>query len=122
MIDFEKEKRIIENINNNMNEIKALFNYNNINMIDNYSNKTRILNDIILNIEYLKEIKNDIENEENKRTCSECGKEMKQGYCIENGIEYYCSDECLHKNMTQEEYLELYDDGNGDSYWTEWEN
>lgn len=61
------------------------------------------------------------EKEENKRTCSECGKEMTQGYCIENGMEYYCSDECLHKNMTQDEYLELYDDGNGDSYWTDWE-
>lgn len=55
------------------------------------------------------------------RTCSECGKEMIEGYCIENGLEYYCSDECLHKNITEEEYLKLYDNGNGDSYWTEWE-
>ena len=55
------------------------------------------------------------------RTCNECGKEMTEGYCIENGAEYYCSDECLHKNITEEEYLKLYDNGNGDSYWTEWE-
>lgn len=55
------------------------------------------------------------------RTCSECGKEMAEGYCIENGTEYYCSDECLHKNITEEEYLKLYDNGNGNSYWTEWE-
>ena len=55
-----------------------------------------------------------------KRICSECGREMTQGYCIENGLEYYCTNECLHKNMTQEEYLELYDDGNGDSYYTDW--
>jgi hypothetical protein len=55
-----------------------------------------------------------------KRICSECGREMIEGYCIENGLEYYCSDECLHKNMTQEEYLELYNDGEGDSYYTEW--
>jgi hypothetical protein len=55
-----------------------------------------------------------------KRICSECGREMIEGYCIENGLDYYCSDECLHKNMTQEEYLELYDDGKGDSYYTEW--
>lgn len=60
MIDFEKEKRIINLINSNMNEIKALFIYNDIDMINNYSNKTRILNDIELNIKYLKEIKNDI--------------------------------------------------------------
>lgn len=80
------------------------------------------LSSIIDELEF-EEIKKIIEeNEENKRTCSECGKEMTQGHCIENGMEYYCSDECLHKNMTQEEYLELYDDGNGDSYWTEWED
>lgn len=62
------------------------------------------------------------QKEENKRTCSECGKEMTQGYCIENGMEYYCSDECLHKHYTEKEFEELYDDGNGDSYWTEWED
>lgn len=56
-----------------------------------------------------------------KRTCTECGKEMTKGYCIENGIEYYCSEECLHKNISEEEFNELYDKGNGDSYWTEWE-
>ena len=55
-----------------------------------------------------------------KRICSECGREMIEGYCIENGLDYYCSDECLHKNMTEEEYLELYNDGEGDSYYTEW--
>lgn len=60
--------------------------------------------------------------EEQTRICSECGEHMQKGYVIENGVEYYCSEECLHKNMTEEEYLELYDDGNGDTYWTEWEN
>lgn len=60
-------------------------------------------------------------HEEYKRYCNECGKEMNKGYCIENGIEYYCSDECLHKNISEEEFEELYDNGNGDSYWTMWE-
>ena len=55
------------------------------------------------------------------RRCSECGELMTEGYCIENGMAYYCSEKCLHKNMTEEEYLELYDDGEGDTYWTEWE-
>lgn len=55
------------------------------------------------------------------RTCSHCGNGMREGYCIEGGQAYYCSDECLHANMTQEEYLNLYDEGNGDSYYTEWE-
>lgn len=61
-----------------------------------------------------------VEKEE-PRTCSECGKDMTEGYCIENGLEYYCSDECLHKHYTDDEYNELYDNGYGDSYYTEWE-
>lgn len=61
------------------------------------------------------------EEEEELRECSECGKEMTEGYCIDNGLEYYCSEECLHKHYTEEEYLEMYDNGNGDSYWTMWE-
>jgi hypothetical protein len=45
---------------------------------------------------------------------------MNEGYVIESR-EWYCSDECLHKHVTPEEFLELYDDGDGDSYYTEWE-
>ena len=56
----------------------------------------------------------------NFRVCSECGGVMTEGYCIDNGTEYYCSDECLHKHMTQEEFDALYDDGRGDSYYTSW--
>ena len=55
---------------------------------------------------------------EHSRCCSECGKPMYEGFCIENGAEYYCSEECLHKNISEEEYTKLYDDGKGDSYWT----
>lgn len=57
---------------------------------------------------------------EHVRCCSECGKPMYEGFCIENGAEYYCSEECLHKNLSEEEYNNLYDDGRGDSYWTSW--
>lgn len=67
-------------------------------------------------------IEQEIETDDEKRRCSECKKEMSEGYCIENGEEYYCSDECLHKHYTESEYLEMYDDGNGDSYWTQWED
>ena len=56
------------------------------------------------------------------RYCSECGKPMREGYCIDNGLEYYCSDECLHKHYTEEEWLDMYDDGNSDNYWTQWED
>ena len=54
------------------------------------------------------------------RECTACGKGMNEGYCIEGGIEYYCSDACLHTEITHEEYMELYADGEGDSYWTDW--
>lgn len=52
------------------------------------------------------------------RVCSECNQPMLDGYVIEGGLFYYCSETCLRKNMTEEEYLDLYDDGEGDSYWT----
>jgi len=52
--------------------------------------------------------------------CNACGKGMNEGYCIEGGMEYYCSDACLHTEITHEEYMELYADGEGDSYWTTW--
>lgn len=55
------------------------------------------------------------------RKCTHCSTPMSEGYCIENGCEYYCSDECLHEHYTEEEYLSMYDNGEGDSYWTEWE-
>ena len=54
------------------------------------------------------------------RECNACGKGMNEGYCIEGGMEYYCSDACLHTEITHEEYMELYADGEGDSYWTTW--
>lgn len=54
------------------------------------------------------------------RECTACGKGMNEGYCIEGGIEYYCSDECLHTEVTPAEWDELYADGEGDSYYTDW--
>lgn len=42
------------------------------------------------------------------RVCDECGKIMVEGYCIDGGMEYYCSDECLHKNYTKEQWLAIY--------------
>lgn len=51
--------------------------------------------------------------------CTCCGNGMNVGYCVRGGEQYFCSDECLHKNYTKEEWNEMYFDG-GDSYWTEW--
>lgn len=60
------------------------------------------------------------DRDEHTRVCSECGKRFASGYVIENGLEYYCSDECLHKNYSDEEWKELYNNGESDSYWTSW--
>ena len=54
------------------------------------------------------------------RICSSCGKPMIEGYCIEDGEAYYCSDECLYKHLSEEEFLSLYNNGKGNSYWTNW--
>lgn len=55
------------------------------------------------------------------RVCSHCGKTMQEGYVIDGGKAYYCSDSCMNHHLTKEEYLERYEDG-GDSYWTQWED
>lgn len=69
-----------------------------------------------------------------KRICSECKKEIKSGFVIDDGDEYYCSEECLHKHYTPEEYERMvknseteftsdaYDYSVGQAYWTEFEN
>lgn len=67
---------------------------------------------------YIQRLQERIE-EHGARICSECGEPMKQGYCIDGGSEYYCSDRCLHVHYTPEERRKMYDDGNSDSYRTE---
>lgn len=52
------------------------------------------------------------------RVCSECGEPMIEGYCVGDGWAYYCSDECLHKHFTDEEWEEAYE--NDEGYWTTW--
>ena len=54
------------------------------------------------------------------RKCDHCGKGMWEGYCIDQGTEYYCSDKCLHKHYTPKQWEDMYEDA-GDSYWTQWE-
>lgn len=51
------------------------------------------------------------------RICDVCGKKMYEGYLID-GEEHYCSDECLHKVYTADEYNEMYDEDIG--FWTNW--
>lgn len=53
------------------------------------------------------------------RRCSVCGKLMREGYCVDMGFAYFCSDECLHTEYTDEEWAEEYEN-NDQSYYTEW--
>ena len=54
------------------------------------------------------------------RTCNTCGKQMTEGYCVEDGREYYCSDECLFVDGYTPELRDA-DYENGSIYYTEWE-
>lgn len=54
-----------------------------------------------------------------KRICNECGKELKAGFVIDGGTEYYCCEKCLYKHYTEEQYIKMYYNGDGESYYTE---
>jgi hypothetical protein len=59
------------------------------------------------------------------RKCDKCGQGMNEGYCIYEGEEYYCSDECLHSVYSKSVWEGMYDAediGNSPSYWTQWED
>ena len=44
---------------------------------------------------------------------------MRKGYCVDMGAAYYCSDDCLHTEHTEEEWAEECEN-NDQSYYTEW--
>ena len=52
------------------------------------------------------------------RICTACGCEVISGYCIDDGEEYFCSDDCLRGFYSPEEYEELCADDR--AYWTDW--
>ncbi len=55
-----------------------------------------------------------------KRICNQCDEELiDDGYVIDDGTEYYCSEKCLHERIGEKEYLELYNEGL--AYWTTFE-
>lgn len=53
------------------------------------------------------------------RICDECDSIMFEGYYDDGN--YYCSNECLSKHYTEEEWLIAFDDGYSDSYFTDWD-
>jgi hypothetical protein len=56
------------------------------------------------------------------RKCDSCGNGMNEGYLLHGGIEYYCSDVCLRKNYSDDDWNDMYDDGEGDCHYTTWED
>ena len=52
------------------------------------------------------------------RKCSICGVPVIAGYCVNDGMDYYCSDECLAKVFTEDEWEIVYQTDGG--YYTEW--
>ena len=65
----------------------------------------------------------DLDELDEARVCTHCGKVMHEGYMIDGGNAYYCSDECMDAHYTPEEKAAALEDaeGDGDTYWTEWE-
>lgn len=52
------------------------------------------------------------------RRCSKCGKLMIEGFLVDDGLEYYCSDDCVFSTYTKEECFEMYMEGH--AFWTNW--
>lgn len=50
--------------------------------------------------------------------CCVCGRIIDEGYFNEDTGDCYCSDECLLKEISWDEYEEAYDEGY--MFWTEW--
>lgn len=56
------------------------------------------------------------------RKCDCCGAGMNEGYLINDGCAYFCSKECLNTEYSEADWKEMYDDGNGSSCYTSWED
>lgn len=52
--------------------------------------------------------------------CDICKKEMDEGYVINDGLEYFCSLECLNHLYSDIAYKFLYEEDMG--YWTTFED
>lgn len=50
------------------------------------------------------------------RICSHCTEVFDEGYLIDDGSAYYCSEKCLDRNISEKEYLEMYE--NDVAFWT----
>ena len=56
------------------------------------------------------------------RKCNRCGEGFDEGFCIDGGLEYFCSEKCLNEAYTKQEIAEMgIGDDDSESYWTTWE-
>lgn len=108
--------------------------YNQILVLINEINNQKIKNDEVV---YLAKKINEIYDM--VRICSTCNKLINEGYVICGGVSYHCSEECLYKEISKEQwealtaYLideeerteeqeKLFEEyGDTDSYYTEWQ-
>lgn len=70
------------------------------------------------------------------RRCDCCGKGMDGGYCIDGGLAYFCSEDCLDASADSNTgvingiptvaelcvIIDEEDEDDCDSYWTQWED
>ena len=57
------------------------------------------------------------------RICSNCDHLMIEGYIVDEGNEYFCSDKCMKEFYSEEELAELLEGADEDDtsiYWTDW--
>lgn len=86
---------------------------------DGLRNKPTMAQKILENLEP-EEILDEFPELNTVQICDACGKLMVEGYCINGGDKYFCCDKCLHTALTDEQYEKLYNDGSGDTYYTNW--
>ncbi len=52
--------------------------------------------------------------------CDICKNEMDEGYVVDDGLEHYCSLECLNEVYSDIAYKQLYEEGY--AFWTTYED
>lgn len=90
---------------------------NQIQETNNYMKKLQLTNELMeevnsmgdeVSMDKKEDIMEELDNEGiDVRICSKCGNLMDEGYLIDGGTAYYCSDECLYSEITKEEWKKM---------------
>lgn len=62
-----------------------------------------------------------IEGQKFARKCSVTGEGMNWGYVVNDGEEYYKDAGALNTKYTDQEWEQMYNNGQSDSYYTDWD-